>query len=150
MTHPPAVAALEARYGTILRERMQGLPIVNPRLRVEATAFREFEGGSLGILVTPWFMNLVYLRADADWSDEPQGASHRLQLPARQIEFTVNRDDETGTFLSAVLFRTVRDFGDQQLALDIAAQVMHDLFTTNSNNKTVMNRRNFLARLTAS
>ncbi len=150
MTDSTAVSALEKRYRAILNDRMHGLPIVNTQLQVEATAFRDYEGGSLGVLVTPWFMNLVYLHEDASWLDEPQGATRRVRFPACDIEFTVTRDDEAGTFLSAVLFRTVTDFSNQQLALDIADQVMQDLFTPRADAKPLVNRRNFLAPLIGS
>jgi len=53
------VADLVTRYQAIYRERMRDLPIVNSRLAVEAVGFEQWEDKDLGILITPWFMNLV-------------------------------------------------------------------------------------------
>ncbi len=138
--------SLEHRYRAIYDKRMQGLPIVNPRLRVASTGFQPFEGGEIGVLVTPWFMNLVFLQTDAPWSTEPQGAVHMLTFPAGPIEFAVSHDDEIDSFLSAVLFRSMGDFPDQQTALDIASQVMRDLFVP-SRDKQAMSRRDFFRHL---
>ncbi len=50
------VAAFEAAA-----VRMRGLPIVNPALAVEAVGFAPWEGHWLGVMVTPWFINLTLL-----------------------------------------------------------------------------------------
>ena len=55
------VADLVAHYEAIYAERMRDLPIVNPRLAVEAVGFEQWEDQDLGVLITPWFMNLVLL-----------------------------------------------------------------------------------------
>ena len=41
--------------------KVKGLPIYNPTLAVEAVGFREHEGRQVGVIVTPWFMNLTVL-----------------------------------------------------------------------------------------
>ena len=61
---------VDARIDAIYRERMQGLPIVNPELSVEAVGFEPFEAHELGVLISPWFMNLVLLPADEALFDE--------------------------------------------------------------------------------
>ncbi len=149
----PALAtsaeSLERRYHAIYDERMQGMPIINPRLQVECTGFREFDDGEVGILVTPWFMNLVFLQSDAPWSSEPQGTFHTLTFPSGPIEFTLCHDDEIDSFLSAVLFSDMGDFPDQQMALEISAQVMHDLFEASADRQT-MSRRDLFTQLRSS
>lgn len=64
------VNALVAHFGRVQRERMVGLPLLNPVLQVEAVGF---EWGAQedpaacpvaeGVLITPWFMSLVRLPA---------------------------------------------------------------------------------------
>ncbi len=125
---------------------MRGLPVVNPKLRVASIGFRPFEDGEIGVLVTPWFMNLVFLYPDAPWSSEPQGTIHTLSFPSGPIEFTVSHDDEIDSFLSAVLFGSMGDFPDQKMALDVAAQVMHDLFVSSADRQAI-SRRDFFRRL---
>ena len=123
-----SIPQLTAHYQTIAAERMQQLPIYNPRLKVEAVGFREFEGDQLGVLIAPWFVNLVLLPGDERWASEPGGAVCNLALPAGTEQFTVCRDDVLGTYLSAVLFRSSELFPDQDTARAIAADVMRRLF----------------------
>ena len=56
-----AVQKLESVFNEIARTRMLDIPILNPALRVEAVGFREWEGRWIGVLITPWTMNLVLL-----------------------------------------------------------------------------------------
>ena len=67
MTGNPA-SRLEAAFGAVYEQRMQGLPFINAALAVEAVDFRPWNGHWLGVLITPWFMNLVLLPNDqAAW-----------------------------------------------------------------------------------
>lgn len=124
----PSVEQLVAHYRMVLEERMQGLPILNPRLDVEAVGFRDHDGDRLGVLVTPWFMNLVLLPGTDEWADAEQGAISVVAFPSGPCEFTVGHDDTLGTFLSAILFRTVADFPDQATARAVAEEVMALLY----------------------
>jgi rubredoxin len=51
-------AQLEAAFRAVAR-RMEGLPIVNAALEVEAVGFAPWEGRWLGVMLTPWCMNLM-------------------------------------------------------------------------------------------
>ncbi|MBT8441892.1 MAG: [NiFe]-hydrogenase assembly chaperone HybE [Gammaproteobacteria bacterium] len=122
------IEQLVEHFEAIHSERMAGLPLCNPALEVEAVGFREFEGHQLGILVTPWFMNLVLLSETDAWRDWPQGSKSEWSLPAGPHEFTTSRDEDFPTHLTAVLFRTVQDFPDQDTARRIAAEILKRLF----------------------
>jgi [NiFe] hydrogenase assembly HybE family chaperone len=122
------VGKLTEHYQIIAGERMQQLPIYNPRLTVEAVGFREFQAHQLGVLITPWFMNLVLLPGIPSWNARPTGEVCELALPAGPEEFTVCRDDVLGTYLSAVLFRTMAHFPGQIVTRAIALDVMQRLF----------------------
>ena len=56
-----AVSQLAAAFRNVAKERMAGVPLVNETLSVEAVGFTEWDGRLLGVLVAPWFMNLVLL-----------------------------------------------------------------------------------------
>jgi [NiFe] hydrogenase assembly HybE family chaperone len=88
-----AGARLAAAFERIHRERMAGLPILHPKLRVAAVGGRAWRGHWLGVLVTPWCMNLVLTplhdtsdtttpwerrprRDSADLAPAPRGTSH--------------------------------------------------------------------------
>lgn len=122
------VALLVERFRVIDRERMAGLPLCNPALEVEAAEFRVFEEYRLGVLITPWCMNLVLLSEDDAWRDWEQGSKSEWSLPAGPYEFTTCRDDTLPTYLTAVLFRTVQGFPDQDTARAVAEEVMKRLF----------------------
>jgi [NiFe] hydrogenase assembly HybE family chaperone len=123
------VDQLQGHFDEIYRERMRDLPIVNDQLAVEAIGFREFEDHEIGVLLTPWFMNLFLITGDDQWSDTEQGSTVDIPLPAENCEFIVSHDDELGTYLSAILFRTVADFPDQDTARAVADEVMASLFS---------------------
>jgi len=122
------VAELVERFRVIDRERMAGLPLCNPAVEVEALAFRAFEDCRLGVLITPWCINLVLLSDDDAWRAWEQGSKSEWTFPAGPCEFTTCRDDALPTYLSAVLFRTVQDFPDHETARAVAAEVMECLF----------------------
>lgn len=121
--------ALVAHFRTIYRERMRGLPIVNERLDVEATEFEELGAHRLGVLIAPWFMNMILLPGTDQWSDCAQGDKVRILLPSDEYEFVVCRDDTfDNVYLSAVLFRSTADFPDMRTARDVADEIMKRLF----------------------
>ena len=101
-------------------------------------------------------MNLVLLPGDDALRVFKQGASVKIELPAGPYDFTVSHDEEVGTFLSAILFRTVSDFPDQQTARDVAEEIAALVRTEgkqgadNEPAKKPMSRREFFASLGAS
>ena len=123
-----SVAKLVAHFRWVNNERMQGLPIVNPALQVAAVDFREFDEHAVGVLVTPWFMNLVLLPGTQEWDAVAQGDVATISLPGGDIDFNVTHDDRLGTYLSAALFSSVADFPDQDVAEAIAKEIMCRLF----------------------
>lgn len=123
-----AIDALVSRFESIYVDKMQDLPIVNPKLQVEAVGFEDFSGHQLGIVITQWFMNLVLLPSNEKWKDVAQGDTASIEFPSGPIEFTVNQDEQLDSYLTAILFRSVLDMPDQQTARAVALQIMQDLF----------------------
>jgi [NiFe] hydrogenase assembly HybE family chaperone len=123
------VADLVAHYAAIYELRMRDLPIVNPRLAVEAVGFEQWEEQDLGVLITPWFMNLVLLPDSSRLADMPQGDRVDCQFPSGPCELTVYHDKELGSYLAAVLFRTVADFPDQDVARAVAEEALAQILT---------------------
>lgn len=126
---PISVKALVRHYELVARERMFGLPIINPELAVEAVGFGYLDEHQLGVLITPWFMNLVLLPGSDEWAGHPQGSTVSLVLPNAKQEFLVGHDDALGVFLSAILFRSVSDFPDQATAVAVAEEVLRMLWS---------------------
>jgi [NiFe] hydrogenase assembly HybE family chaperone len=138
-----SVASLIQHFEAIYREHMQDLPIVNSRLQVEAVGFRDYAGHQLGVLITPWFMNLVLLPASTAWADSEQGSTENIAFPSGPIQFTIAHDELLGCYLTAVLFRTTADLPDQDTAREIAAQIMQDLFVDAREQRSVSRRALF-------
>lgn len=98
------VENLVRRFQQIGVERIYGLPIYNDRLTVEAIDFQPCEGGLIGVLVTPWFMNIMLLPDDTNpYQRQELGEKVKYQLESGEHEFVIGEDEEVGRYL----FRTV-------------------------------------------
>lgn len=122
----PVVTALEhlvARYEQAA-VRMKDLPVFNPALRVEAVGFHEFQGGQLGIIVTPWFMNLVFLPGPGAASPPREGERRGRALPAGTVDFVGARFDDVGPFESCSLFSPMPNFESAEVARATAEEAL--------------------------
>jgi [NiFe] hydrogenase assembly HybE family chaperone len=130
MTDPAHQAALlEETFRTIQRERMGDVPILHPALQVEAVGFRDWNGYSLGVLVTPWFMSLILLPVQpGEWDGLRVGSSQHYIFPAGQYDFTLAHEVGIGYYRSCSLFSPMSPFPDQATAVATAASVMEELF----------------------
>jgi len=132
-----AVAArVQAAFDRVQRERMGGLPFVNESLRVELVGLRRWHGLWLGVLITPWFMNLLLLPGDgasdaADavpWPRLPVRETARFAFPAGSFEFIAGHEGEAGDYLACSLFSPVFEFADQATARQTADACLAALF----------------------
>jgi len=118
---PDPSNALEATYRQVAETRMHGLPFVNPVLAVEAVGFAPWEGRWLGVMVTPWFINLVQAPLDpAQWRSLGQGEKLRYRFPAGDYEFIGAIEPGVGEFQLCSLFSPVLEFEDQATARFVA------------------------------
>jgi [NiFe] hydrogenase assembly HybE family chaperone len=140
------IVKMVQQFESIYVEHMHDLPVVNQALAVEAVGFHDYYDHQLGILITPWFMNLILLPGTDDWSNKAQGDTPSIDFPSGPIEFAVSHDKMLGTYLSAVLFRSVTDIADQATARKLAADVLGALMKPPRNERTV-NRRDLLTGL---
>lgn len=113
---PDPTPRLEAAFRATA-SRMAGLGIVNPELRVEAVDFAPWEGHWLGVLVTPWCMNLMVLPRDrAQWLPLRSGDKRHYTFPAGDYEFIGARDATAGEFHMCSLFSPMLQFADHDTA----------------------------------
>lgn len=118
-----------AAYRDIGEKRMRDLPFYNARLEVEAVSFRAWHGHLIGVLIAPWFMNLVLLPGpDDDWSHCHDGEVREWHLPSGKYRFASVALDGVGTLFSAALFTTVEGFPDQATARAVATETMAQIF----------------------
>lgn len=103
--------------------RMAGLGFVNAALHVEAVDFAPWEGHWLGVMVTPWAMNLMLLPRDAAaWQPLRPGDKRHYDFPSGAYEFIGARDPALGEYQMCSLFSPVQQFADHDTAR-IAAKV---------------------------
>ena len=129
MTDNPTPGDLEREFRRLQRERMRDMPFVNPALEVAAVGFRSWLGYDLGVMLTPWFMNLVLLPGRHEpWPELRIGDARSFSFPSGTYEFLLNEQIGIGRFLACSLFSPVFEFGNQTTALATAQAVMDELF----------------------
>lgn len=124
------IAALEDAFRTA-EAAFLDTPFHNAALHVEAVGFRAWEDTWMGILITPWFMNIILLPQDlAAWDGLMPGAMpQRHVLPAGPFDFEVGRLDAFGTWQACSLFSTMEGFADHDTARQTAEACLDALFT---------------------
>jgi len=127
-----AAAALEAMFKHIAGTRMAGLPLLQPGLQVQAVGFEPLPtelSVALGVLVTPWFMNLVRLPLDAQASAAMAGPAQCVprRVGEAVIDFIGTREAPVGRFESCSLYSPMHEFRDQGAALAVAEAVLREL-----------------------
>lgn len=132
-THPSSLAAsVRARtealvdlFNNVAKARMAGIPILNPALRVEALGFELCKGddteagdthGVVGVLVTPWFMNLVWFPLDRIDQPNRAGTSRAHQIGTECFDFIAGHEAAFGSFEACSLFSPMFEFHNQAAA----------------------------------
>ncbi len=122
---------LRQTFTHILQTRMQGIPVIHPLLQVNADNFVCWQGWYLGVLVTPWFMNLMLLPATDDAVETLAtlriGNKQTHCFPSGSYEFMVGAEEGIGRYLSCSLFSPMYQFQDQAAVLDTATAVLAEL-----------------------
>lgn len=131
-THDPATLAdaekLTECFEVIYKERMKDIPIINTELDVEAVEFQIFEGRTIGMMVTPWFINLIMLPKEGDtWDQGKPGDKDIYHFPGKDCEMMINEVDGYGFCKTFSLFSPVKDFNNQEAARVAAAIFLRDL-----------------------
>lgn len=84
---------------------MRGVPVLNSALRVEAVGFTPWLGNCLGVLITPWFMNLMLLPDQGgEWEELAVGVRVTQVFPSGAYGFIVCSEEGIGRYLMCSLF----------------------------------------------
>ncbi len=124
MTDMPVAEKLERQFREILVQRMADVPVVNEKLAVRAIGFHRWNGWWLGVLVTPWFMNLVLLPEEEPLADYRVGDTRCFTFPSGRYEFVVGYEEMIGPYLSCSLFSPMFEFDSQAAAEKTAAAAL--------------------------
>lgn len=121
--------ALSQAFGRIRQTRMAGLPFLNPKLHVEAVGFRPWQQRVLGVLITPWAMNLIVLPGnDKDFRALGADVQQTWAFPSGDYDFMGGEEMECGPFHFCSLFSPMAEFDDQAGARATAEAVLEALF----------------------
>ena len=113
---PDPSLSLEQAFSAVA-QRMEGLGFVNPALRVQAVGFEPWEGHWLGVMVTPWSINLMLLpRNPAAWHPIRAGEKRRYEFPAGRYDFIDAVDPMVGEYRMCSLFSPALEFEDHAAA----------------------------------
>lgn len=114
---------LETCFIQIQHQHMAGLPLINPLLTVQAVDFQLYQQAWLGVLVTPWFMNIIYL--DNQLLSLGEKINHTF--PAGQFEFTVAYENTLGFYQNCSLYSPLFEFTEQTIAVQTAQAALQAL-----------------------
>lgn len=119
--------ALQAVHEAIASTRMAGLPVVNPVLRVQVVGMepvgQEQPCALCGVLITPWFMNLVWCPADPAGA-LATGRQRTREIGGQRLDFIGAWDERLGSFERCTLFSPMFQFADQDTAVATAEAVL--------------------------
>ena len=122
------ILALEGFYRFVQAERMQGIPLLNAALQVEAVGFEwgaeAEEAVAEGVLITPWFMSLVRLPAQALPHAGQVGRSFVRAFGSERFDFIGAHDPAVGYHETCALFSPMGEFGTQALARETAREAL--------------------------
>jgi [NiFe] hydrogenase assembly HybE family chaperone len=137
------VTALEALFNDIAVTRMRGIPILHPCLHVRAVGFQAEAKGhaALGVLITPWFMNLVRLPLDDSERLAGIGSVRTRVAGNERFDFIGAFEEGFGAYEACSLFSPMFDFRDDAAALATAQAVLDALRQPPPTPEVVASRR---------
>jgi [NiFe] hydrogenase assembly HybE family chaperone len=125
----PRVTGLLAQLRYVGDAQMRDLPLYNEALEVEAVGFRVCGEALVGVVITPWFINAIYLPLHAvpvEWSKIGSKVEH--PLPSGPVVFTCGGDVVTGEHDALSLHSPVTAFTSQAVARREAEVCVDRLF----------------------
>lgn len=110
--------AVEQAFFRIQQERMADVPVLNPELSVAAIDFQRWQGHWLGVLVTPWCMNVLLVPGSAEnWVSTGDNQRRFVKFPAGDFAFLGSEEPELGEYQSCPLFSAMGQFSSQSQAV---------------------------------
>ena len=121
------ITKLVERFTHIGLTAMRDLPIYNHNLEVEAVGFQPTDNGWLGVLITPWFINVILLPEQRSAATVPLGDKVTHELASGEHEFSVGEDDELGRYDFITLASPTLNFKSQLAAREAAEKALTNL-----------------------
>jgi [NiFe] hydrogenase assembly HybE family chaperone len=120
---------------------MVDVPILNSAMKVEAVGFREWEGRWIGVLVTPWMINLVLLPGQ-ETTLVPLAPDEKKKwtFPSGEYEFMGLNEPLIGTCHMCSMISPVMEFETHDEAVAVAQEIMVGLFTDQKSQEDLATR----------
>lgn len=131
--------------------------MLNRSLQVQATGFMPGDASCgesaslIGVLITPWFMNLVCLPEEEQELGQAflaSGEKVLRKIGRENFEFISAHEESVGAFESCSLFSPMYEFADQDAAVATATEVLFWLRNPSTITATprlaIPSRRSFL------
>lgn len=115
---------LEDVFNTIYLGQMDGMPVVNKQLSVKAVNFEKWENYYFGVLITPWFMNLMLFDTSEELNCSKVGSINHHVFPSGGYDFVVGYEEGIGYYQSCSLFSPMFEFDGQEAAEATAAEAL--------------------------
>ncbi len=123
----PATRVRQA-FERIGAERMAGLPLLNEALEVEVVGFLAWRGMHLGVLITPWCVNLMALpHPEGTWRPPEEGVWRTERFPGMELQLLGGREEEIGYYAFRSLLSPVTGYDDQRAVRAVAREVLKQL-----------------------
>jgi len=156
-SRPPHEVGLEAirQYGeklqrayTAVSQRMRALPVYNQQLDIQVLGLRRCSEGVLGVVATPWCMNIVLL-PPAGAPQRMEGTTREIALPSGSYTFIAGQLPGVGALETCSLFSPMDEFDDPAIVRSVAEHVITGLFSAvasapQAQDTPQMSRRRFL------
>lgn len=127
--HASLTFQVETCFRVIAQTRMEGVPILHPKIGVALRGLRLWNNHLLGVLVTPWFMNIVlFPQPQADEAIHV-GSKRHFALPAGSYEFIRYHEAKLGGYWGCSLFSPMFEFEDDDAAIATADEAVELLMT---------------------
>lgn len=124
------ITSLQIHF-TQVAERMVDLPVYNPALAIDTVGFQICGAREIGVLITPWCMNLIWLPTESDeefhWGEASSGTKKMSALPSGCYEFIFGWAESVGGYWSCSIFSPMFEFTEQDVAIATAVEVMKAL-----------------------
>jgi [NiFe] hydrogenase assembly HybE family chaperone len=110
---------------------MHDLSFINGALGVEAIGFQRRDGDWLGVVITPWFLNLLLVSGGGQlWGDIPAGERRYLSLPCGTMQFIADDDPDIGPYQYCPLIAPVDQLPDMATARVVAEDAIRTVFAS--------------------
>ena len=121
------IVAMRAAFHAVDR-RMAGLPVYRAGFPIDLLGVRVVGDELIGVLLTPWAMNIIAWPLTVDKGERPEGSKRIKTLPSGRYEFIAGRLDGIGFYESCALFSPLDEFDDPDAARATAEAAAQGLF----------------------